>query len=345
MKQTLSILPLLVLLAGLSGCASAPVNGTAPAGAATEPERVRLGYFANVTHAQALVGVARGDFQKSLGASKLETRVFNAGPEAVEALFAGELDVTYIGPSPAINAYLKSRGTAVRIVAGSAANGVSIVARKDSGIASTKDLAGKRIATPQFGNTQDVSARHYLKSVLSRKLKEDGGETEILPVKNAEQIALFRSGQIDAAWAPEPWGARLVHEAGGVLIAEEKDLWPEKKFAITVVLVATKFLEEHPRTVERLLKAHVELTGWLNEHPSEAKAAVNAELARLTGKPVATAVLDDTFARTMFLTDPLPKTVAVFVDWSRELGFTRETQGIDGLFELKLLENAVAGQK
>lgn len=331
---------LTLLLSGCGGPASTPKTTDGA------PAQVRLGYFANVTHAQALIGSSRGDFKKALGdKTVLVERVFNAGPEAVEAIFAGELDATYIGPSPAINAYMKSRGTAVRVVAGSAANGVVIVARKNSGITKLDELAGKRIATPQFGNTQDVSARHYLKSVLKQTLKEDGGKTDIIPIKNAEQLTLFKSGEIDAAWAPEPWGARLVHEAEGTLIAEEKDLWSDKKFTITVLLVSTKFLKEHPQTVEKLLAAHVEATKFINTNPAEAKSIVNAKLKELSGKPIADKVLDDTFTRTVFTTDPLEKSITTFVDWSRELGFTKEGQDVTGLVDLTLLKKVEASAK
>jgi len=327
----------------LSGCGGSSTPSKSTDGA---PAQVRLGYFANVTHAQALIGSSRGDFKKALGdKTQLVERVFNAGPEAVEAIFAGELDATYIGPSPAINAYMKSRGTAVRVVAGSAANGVVIVVRKGSGITKLEELAGKRIATPQYGNTQDVSARHYLKSILKQQLKEDGGKTDIIPIKNAEQLALFKSGEIDAAWAPEPWGARLVHEAEGTLIAEEKDLWSEKQFTITILLVSTKFLKEHPQTVEKLLSAHVEATKFINANPSEAKSIVNAKLKELTGKPIGDKVLDDTFARTVFTNDPLEKSIGMFVEWSRELGFTKEGQDVSGLVDLSLLKKVEAGGK
>lgn len=327
----------------LIGCGG---TSTPPTSADGTPARVRLGYFSNVTHAQALIGSSRGDFKKALGEkTQLVERVFNAGPEAVEALFAGELDATYIGPSPAINAYMKSRGSAVRVVAGSAANGVVVVVRKGSGITKLEELAGKRIASPQYGNTQDVSARHYLKNVLKQTLKEDGGKTDIIPIKNAEQLTLFKSGEIDAAWAPEPWGARLVHEAEGTLIAEEKDLWSDKKFAITLLLVSTKFLKEHPQTVEKLLAAHVEATKFINTNTVEAKSIVNAKLKELTGKPIADKVLDDTFTRTVFTTDPLEKSIATFVEWSRELGFTKEGQDVSGLVDLSLLKKVEAGAK
>jgi NitT/TauT family transport system substrate-binding protein len=334
----------LLALAILPGCGGPP-GTTAVPGAKAPPAQVRLGYFANVTHAQALIGVSRGDFQKALGSVPLQTVTFNAGPSAIEAIFAGALDITYIGPSPALNAYVKSKGQAVRIVSGVAANGVAIVARKDSGIAKLEDLVGKRIATPQLGNTQDVSARHYVLSVLKAPLKDKGGATEIQPIANAEQLGLFKSGRIDAAWVPEPWGARLVHEAGGVVIEEEKNLWPRKNFVVAVVLVSTKFLERYPETVEAFLKAHVEITNWVNADRDQAAAVVNTELARLTHKALKKEVLADAFARLNFSTDPFTDSIETFAAWAYDLGFAGEKPDLKGLVDLRLLEKVQRGGK
>jgi NitT/TauT family transport system substrate-binding protein len=325
---------LAVLLAGCAAPASDPPGTPSKS---TAPDAVRLGCFANVTHAQALIGIARGDFQKAIGSVPLKTLAFNAGPSAVEAIFAGELDITYIGPSPAINAHVKSKGRAVRIVSGSAANGVVVVARKDAGIAKLEDLAGKRIATPQYGNTQDVSARHYILNVLKQKLKADGGTTEIQTISNAEQLGLFKSAQIDAAWVPEPWGARLVQEAGGVIVAEEKDSWPEKNFAVTVVLVSTKFLEKHPDTVAALVRTHVELTDWVNAHRDEAADLVNGELQKLTGKPLPKAILSEAFARIAFTTDPFAASVEQFAAWAHKLGIAKDKPDLQGLVDTRFL--------
>ncbi|MCW8133102.1 MAG: aliphatic sulfonate ABC transporter substrate-binding protein [Planctomycetota bacterium] len=320
----------------LAGCLGpAATTPTQPAG---PPAKVRLGYFANITHAQALIGVARGDFQRALAGSELDAKIFNAGPSVVEAFFAGELDLAYIGPSPAVNAFAKSNGKAVRIVGGSAANGVAIVARKDSGIARLEDLKGRRVATPQFGNTQDISARIYLTQTLGATLKEKGGETEIVTVANAEQLGLFKSGQIDASWVPEPWGARLVQETGAVVLAEEKDLWPEKRFCSAVVLVSTKFLAEHPATVEAFLRAHAEVTRWVREHPAEAAPLVNAELKKLSGKALSDAVLQQAFARIEFTTDPLEASVRSFEERARALGMLKPGPDLKDLFALEMLQ-------
>ena len=316
----------------LNGCGTGKADPKVSAG--KPPTVVRLGHFANVTHAQALVGVARGDFQKALGQSKLDVKIFNAGPSVIEAIFAEELDLAYIGPGPAINGYAKSNGAAVRIISGSAANGVGIVVRPDSGIEKLEALAGKRIATPQLGNTQDLSAKHYLTKTLGLQLKKDGGDTDVVPIANADQLGLFKSGQIDAAWAPEPWASRLVHEANGKLIADEKDLWPDKRFCTVVLLASTKFLKEHPQTAEAFRKAHAEVTAWINANRQEAAELANKELNRLTSKALAPAVLADSFARTEFTTDPLMETVQEFAVWSRDLGFAKEAPDLKGLFEL-----------
>ena len=336
LSALLAVSALLLIVHGCGGPAATPPN--IPAGGGT-PEALRLGYFANVTHAQALVGTSQGQFQKALGSVPLKTTVFNAGPSVIEAFFAGELDIAYIGPSPALNAHFKSKGAAVRIISGSAANGVIIVASKESGVKTMKDIAGKRIATPQFGNTQDISARHFVLKELKQQLKENGGTVEIQNIANAEQLGLFKGGNLEVVWAPEPWGARLVHEAGAVIVDEEKNHWPDKRFTTTVVLASRKFLEAHPATVEAFLKAHVEVTAWIEANREKAAEIVNAELQKLTGKALKKEVLSDAFSRIEFSTDPLEKSIATFAQWSAELKITSSSD-IKGLIDLSLLEKA-----
>ena len=284
-----------------------------------------------------MIGVARGDFQKALGSVPLKTSVFNAGPAAMEALFAGELDLVYVGPGPALNAFVKSGGKALRVIGGAAANGVVIVARKDSGITKLEDLKGKRIATPQYGNTQDIAARAFVRNQLHDKDKKDGGTTTLETVANADQLGLFKQGQIDAAWAPEPWGTRLIKEAGGVLIEEEKNLWEGKKFNITLIVASKKFLDEHPDIVEAFLKANLELTDFVRSSPDAAAPLINAELKRLQGKAIAPEILKEALARVEFDTDPLPATVEKMAQWYAELGFTKEKASLSGMFDLSIL--------
>src|SRR5687767_13396213 len=199
-----------ILLSALLGCDRN--NNTGPS--AQPPKEVRLGYFGNVTHAQAVLGVASGEFEQAVAPSKFSTKVFNAGPSLVEALFANEIDIGYVGPSPALSAHAKSKGQGIRVVAGAASNGVLIVARKDSGIKTLQDLKGRKVATPQLGNTQHVAAKHYLTKQLGQPDAKN-----VLPVANAEQSAMMSRGDIDAAWAPEPWASRLVIETGAVVLA------------------------------------------------------------------------------------------------------------------------------
>ncbi|HEY3325440.1 MAG TPA: aliphatic sulfonate ABC transporter substrate-binding protein [Planctomycetota bacterium] len=323
----------------LSGC-----GGGSPAASGGAPSEVRLGYFANVTHAPAVLGVAQGRFQKALGPVELKPATFNAGPSIIEAIFAGSLDIAYIGPGPAINGHVKSEGKAVRIISGCAANGVAIVARKDSGIAKLSDLAGKKIATPQFGNTQDLSAKHYILTELKARLRSDGGDTEILNIANAEQLSLFKSGQLDAVWSPEPWGARAIHEAGGVLIDEEKNLWPGKNFTVAVVLVSTKFLAKYPDTVEAFLRAHVESIDWINANRAEAATLVNDEIKKITKASLKDSVLTDAFARLQFSTDPFPETIRTFADWSYQLKIVKTQPDLTGLLDQKLLQKVLSGR-
>lgn len=316
-----------VLLLSLAGC-----GGSATPAGAGKTAPVRLGYFANLTHAQALIGTSRGDFQKALGEAPLETRCFNAGPAAVEAIFAGELELAYVGPSPALNAYIKSRGKAVRVISGSAANGVTIVARKDSGITSLNQLGGKKLSTPQYGNTQDVSARHYLKNVLKANLREDGGDTEIFTIANAEQVSLLRLGKLDAAWTPEPWASRMLHEAGATLIAEEKDLWESGQFCTVVLIASTRFLEERPETALQFLRAHADVTKWVNDNRESAAALVNEQLKHHLGKGLSAPVLTSAFSRVIFTVDPLKASIMQFAKHSHELGFIKQLPDLEPMF-------------
>src|SRR3954471_23363486 len=272
----------ILLLTLAAGCDSGTntaggTSSTAPAGGG--PSQVRIGYFANLTHAQAVLGVASGDFQRAVAPAKVTTKVFNAGPSLVEALFAGEIDIGYVGPGPALAAHGKSKGRGVRVIAGAAANGVLIVARDGSGINSLEDLKGKRLATPQQGNTQDIAARHYLTKTLGQ-----ADTKNVLPVANTEQAARMSRQQIDASWAPEPWGSLLVAQAGAKVIGQERDLWPGKRFAITLVVTTPEFLAKHPDVVERILGVHRAWTAKLKNTPDAQLPQLESALFALTKK-------------------------------------------------------------
>ena len=238
------------------------------------PVALRLGYFPNLTHAAALVGVANGIFAKDLGKNvTLKTSTFNAGPEA---LFSGALDATYVGPNPAINAYQKSNGQAVRIIAGATSGGAALVVRPT--ISSAADLKGKKIASPQLGNTQDVALRSWLKKQGLNTTPEGGGDVQVLPQENSQTLDTFKSGQIDGAWVPEPWATRLVLEGKGKVLVDESTLWPGGRFLTTTLIVRTAFLNQHPDVVRNLLKGHVDATKFVNQNPALAQ---QIELARL----------------------------------------------------------------
>lgn len=302
-------------------------------------KEVRLGYFANITHAQAVLGIDSGDFARAVEPARFSTKVFNAGPSLIEALFAGEIDIGYVGPSPALAAHLQSRGRGIRVVAGAAGSGVVIVARAGSGITTLKDLKGKRIATPQLGNTQDVSARHYLTSVLGQPNADN-----VIPVANAEQVAMMTRGQIDAAWAVEPWGARLVAEAGGQIIAEEKDLWPDKNFTLALVVTTPEFLRDHPDAVERVLRVHIDWTRRLQADPSGQVTALADALERVSGKKLGREIIGAGISRVKFSTEPLAESLKAFSQWAFELKQARGIPDIDSLVETSLLEALQAKQ-
>lgn len=298
-----------------------------------------LGYFPNLTHAQAVLGVASGDFDRAIAPLKFETKLFNAGPSLIEALFAGEIDVGYVGPGPALSAYQRSKGQGLRVVAGAASNGVVVVARKGSGIQSVADLAGKRIATPQLGNTQDISARHYLRSVLKQT-----DLTNVVPVDNAEQLAMFQRGDVDAAWVPEPWGQRLVTEAGATLVGEEKDLWPSKEFLLTVVVTTPEFLAKKPEVVASLLKVHRAWTRKLTSEPDAHTTELDDALSALNGKRLPPGVLTAALQRVRFTDDPGLDTLRTFATWKHDLGFDRGDVDLGALVDTSALERASASK-
>jgi NitT/TauT family transport system substrate-binding protein len=304
-------------------------QGSAGTGQARPLAEVRLGYFPNVTHAQAVLGVTSGDFARAVGPVKFTPQQFNAGPSLIEALFAGQIDVGYVGPGPVINAFARSHGQGIRVISGAAANGVLIVARKDSGIQSLTDLKGKKIATPQHGNTQDIAARHYLTAVL--------GQTDtanVLPITNPDQFEMMRRGQIDAAWVPEPWGSLLISQAGATLVGQEKDLWPEKEFSLTVIVTTPDFLAAHGDVVQKLLNVNRDWTRQLNDNPADCSPKLEAGLAQLTGKQLPAGVVADSLSHVKFTDEPLPATFSANAQWASDLGFAKEKPDLTGLIAI-----------
>lgn len=303
---------------------------------------IRAGHFPNITHAQGVIGQANGWFEKALGKdAKIEWKVFNAGPSAIEALFAGQLDITYIGPSPAINGYVKSKGESLRIVAGAVSGGAGLVVRADSGINTVKDFNGKKIAYPQLGNTQDVALRGWFKD-NGYKVKEKGGTVQVIPIANPDQLTLFLKKEIDGAWAPEPWVSRLILEGNGKLFLDERNLWPDGKFVTTNLVVSTKFLKEHPDLVKKWIAAHVELTNWINKNPEEAKKIINEEIKNEIGKALTQNVLNESFKRVDVTYDPIPSSLFQSARWAFEQGFLgREQPDLSNIYDLTLLNEVL----
>jgi NitT/TauT family transport system substrate-binding protein len=343
----LAVLGAGVAVATTAANSSAP--GTANAAAATSPAaELKLGYFGNITHATALVGVQKGYIAKELGETKLSTQVFNAGPAAIEALNAGAIDATYIGPNPAINSFVKSKGESVSIIAGAASGGAQLVVKPE--IKTAADLKGKTLASPQLGGTQDVALRAWLGKQGYKTNPDGGGDVAINPTENAQTLKLFQNGKLDGAWLPEPWASRLVLQAGAKVLVDEKDLWDGSltgkpgEFPTTILIVNKKFAAEHPQTVEALLKGHVKAVKWLNGTPAAEKATeVNAALKDVAGKALSQDVIDRSLENIVFSVDPLAGAFKKLLQDGVDAGTTKQAD-INGIFDLSTL-NAVTGEK
>ncbi|MEU8838129.1 aliphatic sulfonate ABC transporter substrate-binding protein [Streptomyces roseus] len=276
---------------------------------------VRIGYFPNLTHATALVGIQEGLIAKELGATAIKPQTFNAGPSEIEALNGGSLDIGFIGPSPAINGYVKSKGSNLRIISGSASGGVKLVVNPEK-IKTLDDLKGKKIATPQKGNTQDVAFLNWIAEKGWTVDPESGkGDVSVVRTDNKVTPDAFKQGSIDGAWVPEPTASKLVSEGASVLL-DETDLWPGKKFVITNVIVSQKFLKEHPDVVEAVLAGTVKTNAWINANPDQAKASANAALKALSGKELEPAVIDPAWKSILVTDDPLAATLKTESDWA-----------------------------
>jgi NitT/TauT family transport system substrate-binding protein len=304
---------------------------------------IRVGAFPNITHAQAMVGKSNGYFEKAMGPGvKIDWKGFNAGPAAIEALFAGAIDMTYIGPNPAITGYVRSNGEALRVIAGATSGGASLIVRNDSGIQKPEDFHGKRIATPQLGNTQDVALRSWLKA-HGLKPVEKGGDVKVIPLANPDQLTLFVKKELDGAWAPEPWATRLIKEGNGNLFLDERTLWPGGQFVTAHLIVSTKFLKEHPDLVKNWLRAHLELTDWINGHLPDAKKLLNAQIQKETGKALPSSVLDEAFGRMQVTADPLRNSLLNSARSAFDAGFLgRQMPDLTQLYDLTLLNQVLA---
>lgn len=295
---------------------------------------IRVGYFPNVTHAQGVIGShgtreAHGWFEQRLGPDvTVQWFPFNAGPSAMEAVFAGSIDLTYVGPNPALNAYIRSRGEEVRVLAGAALGGAALVVPGDGRITQPAQFKGRRVATPQLGNTQDVAARAWL-AQQGFRITLTGGDVLVVPTANPDQLSLFQQGRLDAVWTVEPWVSRLELDAGGRVFIEQAD-------AVTTVLVArVKFLRTHPELVAKFKAAHLELTTWINAHPVEARAQVRAGLSAEVRREMSAELIASAWRRLTFTGDVTRAQFDALVLEARSVGFLRNAIPLDRLFSAK----------
>jgi NitT/TauT family transport system substrate-binding protein len=330
LAATLLITATAVSLAGCGGDDADASSG--------QPVTLRLGYFPNLTHATAIVGVEDGHFTRALGRNKLKTQTFNAGPEATHALLSGALDATYIGPGPSTNAYAKSGGEAVRVISGATSGGAALVVKPE--ITSVADLKGKKIASPQLGNTQDIALRSYLKEQGLETTQEGGGDVQIVPQENSQTVDTFATGTIDGAWVPEPYLSRLVNEGGTVLV-DERTLWPEGKFVTTNLLVRTDFLEEHPDVVKALLEGQVAANESINDDPANAQKVVGEAIGKLTGKPLDPELVAQAWKTLTFTDDPLPATLITGAEHATDVGLLDKVDDLQGIYDLTLLNEVL----
>lgn len=292
---------------------------------------LRLGYFPNITHAPALIGVKNNLFQQALGDTKLEAKTFNAGPAAIEALFSGAVDATYIGPNPAINGWATSKGTALKIIAGSTSGGAGLVVRE--GINTPADLKGKKIATPQLGNTQDVALRAWLKQNGLNADQQGGGDVSVLPQDNATAVQAFAQGAIDGAWVPEPNLSKMVLESKGKILVDEKTLWPGGQFVTTHLIVKQEFLKDHPDIVKKLLQGHIAAEKYIATDSAGAQKAANEQIAALSGKPLKDEILAAAFKNLTFTNDPIASSLYTSAKHAEDVGLLKPVD-LKGIYDL-----------
>ncbi|MCG3150203.1 MAG: hypothetical protein PCFJNLEI_03683 [Verrucomicrobiae bacterium] len=311
-----------------------------------EQKVIRVGHFPNITHAQGVIahGLSRagkGWFEERLGPDvKIEWFVYNAGPTAMEAIFARSLDITYVGPNPAINAHLKSRGAEIRIVAGACSGGAALVVQSDGRIKTDRDFRDKKVATPQLGNTQDVAARAWLQS-KGLKVTMTGGDALVIPTSNPDQLALFQKGDLDAVWTVEPWVSRLELEAKGKLYLDEKELWPVGQYVTTHLVSSVKFLKDQPALLKKWIAAHVELTQWINTNPTEAKTIFNEEMKALTTRALPAVTLDRAWPRLALTYDPVRASLLKSAADAHRIGFIKTKPDLSQIYDLKLLNEVL----
>jgi len=323
----------------LPGCAAASASGP-PA-----LDQVNIGYFPNLTHAPGLVADAEGKFTERFGKLniKVNTKSFNAGPDVIQAVLSGSLDISYIGPNPTVTAYIQSHSDGIRVIAGSTSGGASLVVKP--GITGVEQLRGKKLATPQLGNTQDIALRYWLKQNGLNATQDGGGDVSILPQQNSAAVQAFAAGSIDGAWVPEPFATRLV-KAGGKVLVDERTLWPGGKFVTTNVIARTAFVQQHPDAVRAFIEAHLDALDEIKTNPAAAQTAVAAQIEKITEQELPADVLKASWANLGFTDDPLASTLKTSADHAAAVGLLPDKPG-DGfakLWDVTALNEALAAR-
>jgi NitT/TauT family transport system substrate-binding protein len=336
MRRTLAGLSVVTLIA--AGCAGSASR------AQGSSDVLRLGIFPNLTHSPGYVALGEGIFDRVMGGTEVEVTVFNSGTDAGEALLAGSLDASYIGPGPAINLFAQSEGS-VAVVSGATSGGAGLVVAKGSGIDSPQDLAGKRIAVPDIGNTQDIAFRAWLDQ-NGLKTTDEGGDVRVLPVDNPELPQLFRAGQLDGAWEPEPYPSLLIEEGLAEPFVDEASLWPGGRFVTTHLLVSTAYMDAHPEVVRRLVEANVEAIRFMHENPDAAKATAQAQLMEAGAPSLDQVVVDSAWNKLEFTWDPIPASLEKDARDAYRLGFLEENpEGITDIYRLGPLNTVLVTEQ
>lgn len=309
--------------------------------------KVRIGFFANLTHAPALVAQQLRLFEQNLNreGTQVEYVLFNAGPAVIEAMKGGAIDVSYIGPNPSITGYNSTNGTLLKVVSGATSGGAYLVVKP--GINTVADLRGKKIATPQLGNTQDVALRTWLKTQGLQTTVAGGGDVTVIPTDNAQSLSLFKRGDIDGAWVPEPWASRLILEAGAKVLVDEKTLWqPSGQYVTTNVIASQAFLNQYPGTVRSILQANNTAIRYIASNVLKSRDIVQEQITKWTGKPLPDAVINRSWGNVRFTWDPLPLTLKRGADDAVSVGLlTLGPKGVSGIYDLRLLNSVLKASK
>ena len=338
-----------VLLALLGGCAHAaemeptsaiPANAT---GGGTQAASLRLGYFANLTHSTPIVGVAKGFYSAQLGSTKLTRDIFADGPDEMTALLSGQLDAAYVGPSSALSAYTASHGTGLEIIAGAEIGGAELVVAP--GITSSADLRGKTLADPQLGNTQDIALRSWLLQQGFHTSLQGTGAVNVEPSSNSTTLSLLRTGRIAGAWVPEPWASRLVIDGGGHVLVDERALWPQGRFATTVLVVRGDYLAAHPQTVRELIDGQIATNDWITANRAQAEQLVESQVAKLSGVRLEPAVLNRAWNEQSVSNDPIASSLRTDLQHAVAVGLTKSSTRISGIYDLALLDDALSAAR